>query len=118
MRGRLLPLVLLVGTLAVATGAAVRAAEPARASGALALGLGHDVVDAVVAGSIVRPPEVVPRELDGRRDVAVWIACSCALAALGIWVLVRNRVARRTVARAWSARRTRAPPVTDTVVCC
>jgi hypothetical protein len=117
MRGRALLFVLLASTLSAASGTAMRAGEFTVTSSASVLGTARDVPDAVVAGSVARASELA-RDLDARRDGAVWIASAWALAALGLWALVRDRGAGRAVARVRAACRTRAPPMTRNVICC
>ena len=110
--------VLLAGTIAVATGVAVDASESRPRSGATLSALGRDDAAGFVPASISRAPDGTPRDLDSRRDVAVWLAFSCGLAAIGVWLLARDPIVTRAVAGDGSTRRTRAPPVMPPAVVC
>jgi hypothetical protein len=120
MRRRALLLVVLVGGLACATGAAIGTGMvPGHGSPGATTALARvELADVAAPSATSRGRDHLGRDHDVRREVATALGIALILALTGGWWLARERAARALHRRPGTNRRTRAPPLVPATVHC
>jgi hypothetical protein len=118
MRRRALLLVLLVGGLACATGAALGTGVVSghRTSGNATAFARADLPDVPALTALSRVRDLIGRDHEARRDLAAALGIALVLLLSGVWWLARERAAGVPRRRLGTTRHTRAPPLVAATV--